>query len=69
MRRLRYSKDSDALMIELSDKPIEYAEEEWPIIVHFSKAGEPVLLEVLDAKDFVLNALSSVVREKEVTIP
>ena len=68
MRKLRYSKGADALMIELSDKPVEYAEEEGRFIVHFSKEGEPVLLEVLDAKEFVLNALSSVVREEEVTI-
>ena len=69
MRKLRYSKNADALMIELSNKPIEYAEEEGQIIVHFSKEGEPVLLEVLDARDFVLNVLSSVVKEEEVSLP
>ena len=69
MRKIRYSKDVDALLIELSDKQIDYAEEEGQIIVHFSKDGEPVLLEILDAKDFILNLLSSVVNEKEVAIP
>jgi hypothetical protein len=48
---------------------IDYAEEEGQIIIHFSKDGEPVLLEILDAKDFILNSLSSVVKEKEVAIP
>ncbi len=67
MRRIRYSKDVDALLIELSDKPIDYAEE-GQIIIHFSKDGEPVLIEILDAKEFVLNTLSSVIKEKEVTI-
>lgn len=28
MRKIRYSKDVDALLIELSDKQIDYAEEE-----------------------------------------
>jgi uncharacterized protein YuzE len=69
MRKIKYSKDVDALLIELSDKQIDYAEEEGQIIIHFSKDGKPVLLEILDAKDFILNSLSIVVKEKEVVIP
>ena len=69
MRKIRYSKDVDALLVELSDKQIDYAEEEGQMIIHFSKNGEPVLIEILDAKDFILNSLSSLVREKEVSLP
>ena len=69
MRKIKYNRDVDALLVELSDKPIDYAEEEGQMIIHFSKDGEPVLLEILDAKDFILNSLSSVVREKEIAIP
>ncbi len=46
--------DVDALLIELSDKKIDYAEE-GQMIIHFSKDGKPVLLEILDAKDFILH--------------
>jgi len=69
MRKIRYSKDVDALLIEFSDKKIDYAEEEGQMIIHFSKEGEPVLLEILDAKEFILSSLSSLVREREVAIP
>ncbi len=69
MRKIKYSKDVDALLLELSDKKIDYAEEEEQMIIHFSKDGEPVLLEILDAKDFILNSLSSLIKEKEVAIP
>jgi len=69
MRKLRYSKDANVLLIELSEKPIDYAEEYGQLIVHFSPEGEPVLLEILDAKDFVLDSLSSVLRDQEITIP
>ncbi len=69
MRKIKYSKDVDALLIELSDRKIDYAEEVGQMIIHFSKDGEPVLLEILDAKDFLLNSLSSLVKEKEVAIP
>ena len=68
MRKIRYSKDVDALIIEFSDKQIDYAEEEGQIIIHFSKDGEPVLLEILEAKDFILNALSRMVNAKEVVM-
>lgn len=69
MRKLRYSKDVNVLAIELSQKPIDYAEEYGQVIIHFSSDGEPVLLEIQDAKDFVLDSLATVLREKEVTIP
>jgi uncharacterized protein YuzE len=69
MRKIKYSRDVDALPIELSDKEIDYAEEEGQMIIHFSKDGEPVLLEILDAKDFILNSLSNLVKEKEIAIP
>jgi uncharacterized protein YuzE len=68
MKKIKYSKDVDALIIELSDKPIDYAEEEGQIIIHFSKEGEPVLLEIFDAKDFIISSLSSLLKEEEVTI-
>lgn len=69
MRKIKYSKDVDVLLIEISDKPIDYAEEEGQIIVHFTKNGEPVLLEILNAKEFVMSSLSSLLEEREVAIP
>ena len=65
MRKIRYSKDVDALLIELSDKPIDYAEEEGQLVVHFTKEGDPVLLEILDAKEFIMNSLRTLLQEKE----
>ncbi len=36
--KVKYSRGEDILLIEVSDEPIEYAEEVGPIIVHFTKA-------------------------------
>jgi len=69
MRKIRYSKDVDALLVEVSDKQIDYAEEKGGIIIHFSKDGEPVLLEILDAKDFILSSLSSLMKDEVVAMP
>ncbi len=68
MKKIRYSKAEDILLIELSDKPIEHAEDEGQIIVHFTKDDEPVLIEVFDAKEFVMGTLDTVLNEKEVAI-
>ena len=57
MKIVRYSKDVDILMVKVSDEPIAYAEEAERFIVHFSNEGKPVLLEIMDAKDFVLESL------------
>ena len=57
MSKMRYSKDVDILTVTLSEKAIDYAEESGPVIVHFSKEGQPVLLEIQGAKTFVLESL------------
>ena len=69
MRKIKYSKDVDAFIIEVSDKPIDYAEEEGQIIAHFTENGELVLLEILNAKEFLMSSLSSLLDESEVAIP
>lgn len=51
--KVKYSKDVDILMIELSQEPISYAEKKSKVIVHFNKNREPVALEILDAKNLL----------------
>ncbi len=53
MKKIRYSKDTDAMLIELSDGNIAYAEVEGQMILHYSNEGELVLIEILDVKDFL----------------
>jgi len=66
MKKIKYDKETDILIIEFSDKPVEYAEEEGPIIIHFTKDDEPVLLEIQGGKEFILNTFTSMINEKEV---
>jgi hypothetical protein len=51
--KISYNREDDVLMYELSDAEIEYAEEIGPIIIHFDKYNKPVLLEILDASNFL----------------
>ncbi|MCD6203400.1 MAG: DUF2283 domain-containing protein [Methanophagales archaeon] len=51
--RISYDKEVDVLMVEFSEEKIEYAEEMDPMIVHFTSEGKPVLVEILDASEFM----------------
>ena len=59
----KYSREDDVLMIELNDKPIDYAEQSGNLIVHFSPEREAVLIEVLEASKFLKQASKSLPRE------
>jgi uncharacterized protein YuzE len=50
MKKIRYSKDVDVLLIELSDDAIAYAEDEGRVILHYSNNEKLVLIEILDFK-------------------
>jgi len=56
------------LIIELSDKKIDYADDNGNIIIHYTVEDEPVLLEIFDAKEFLLNSFASMIKEKEVVM-
>ncbi len=50
MYRLKYDPESDVLMIVVSDSGnLSHAEEMGDIVIHLSKKGEPLFLEVLNA--------------------
>ncbi|MEG4799696.1 DUF2283 domain-containing protein [Microcoleus sp. ARI1-B5] len=53
MKKIRYSPDVDAILIEICDAPIAYAEDEGQMILHYSRSGELVLIEILDIKQFI----------------
>jgi hypothetical protein len=50
---VKYEPKDDILTYEVSNEPIDYAEEMDSVIVHFTKVGKPVILEILDANKFL----------------
>ncbi|MBJ7899435.1 MAG: DUF2283 domain-containing protein [Cyanobacteria bacterium RI_101] len=48
MKKINYDKETDALLIELSDEPIAYADQESDVILHYSQENQLVLVEILD---------------------
>ena len=51
--KFRYDKDDDVLMVWFSNQKVDYAEQQKNIIIHFSKKDKPVLMEILDASEFL----------------
>lgn len=62
--KIRYSKNEDILIIELSNEKIDYAEETGPIIIHFSVDKKPVLLEILEASEFLSGVMKLTMKTK-----
>lgn len=48
-----YEPEADVLSWELNDQPIDHAQEIGNLVVHFSKDNSPVLVEILQARDFI----------------
>ena len=63
--KVRYSRGEDVLLLELSEERVDYAEETGPVIVHFTKDGRPVILEILDASEFITEISKAAMRARE----
>lgn len=47
---VKYDKEADILSVENdTHTPVSYAQEMGNLVVHFSKQGQPVLIEILEA--------------------
>jgi len=51
--QVKYNRKEDILVLELSSDVVDHAEEAGPLIVHFSADGKLVLLEILEASEFL----------------
>ena len=63
--KISYNREDDIMILEVSQDKIDFAEELGPIIVHFNDKRKPVLLEILDASEFIATAAKSTIRLKD----
>ncbi len=65
--KIRYDKDEDILTIDqgVPGDAIDHAEEIGSIIAHLTKDGRPVLLEILDASDFLSASIRAITSRVE----
>ena len=67
--KIKYNRGVDILTIQVSDLPVDHAEESDGVITHFSAAGKPVMLEIQGGREFLLGSITSLVNEEEVSLP
>jgi hypothetical protein len=60
--RVKYNRREDILTLELLEAPIDHAEEAGPIIAHFSMDDKLVVLEILEASDFLSRLTKATIR-------
>ena len=65
--KISYEREADVLTLEISKKPIAFAEEIGNVVIHFTKKNNPVLLEILEASKFLSQAESIVGKTPLVT--
>lgn len=63
--KISYNREDDIMILEVSSDKIDFDEDMGPIIVHFSKERKPVLLEILDASEFIATASKWTIRAKD----
>lgn len=65
-----YEPEADVLSVEISrEAPIDFAKELGNVVVHFTKHNVPVLIEVLNASQFVTQAAKLIGQEKAAPTP
>ena len=52
-KKISYEPEADVLRIEVAKGTIDYASEVGNVVVHFSKKGMPLYLEILEATKFL----------------
>jgi uncharacterized protein YuzE len=68
--KLSYDREEDILMIEvLPEAAIDHAEQAGPFIVHFTETGRLVLLEILDASEFLSQVIKATLRSEAKEVP
>jgi hypothetical protein len=59
-----YNRHADTLLLELAPERLATrVMQTGPVIVHVSQAGQPVLLEIEEASEFLSNVIQASIRE------
>ncbi len=64
--KVRYSREEDILLIEASgDGTVDHAEHTGPFIAHFDSKGELLVMEIMDASEFLSSLIKATIRGEE----
>ncbi len=67
--KINYDREEDILTVETGPGNIDHAEEMGSLVVHFTKEDRPILIEILDASEFLSLATKSSITAQPLEIP
>ncbi len=63
--KFKYDKETDILIITLSDEKPDFGEQAGDIITHYNKDGKPIEIEILNASENALNIIKPILQTKK----
>lgn len=66
--KVKYYKDADLLSLRVSKRPYFDATRNGDLVVHYTKNGQPVLVEILNASKFLKKADKSLPKQLQRTL-
>ena len=66
--KYKYDKETDILIIQLSDEKPDFGEQKGNIITHYNKDNKPVEIEILDASETALGMIKAMLSQKVKTV-
>lgn len=66
--KVSYNREEDILTIETAKGNVDHAEEMGSFIVHFTKDDKPVIIEILDASDFLSLVTKSSIKGQPIEV-
>jgi uncharacterized protein YuzE len=60
-----YDRNADTLLIHVGKGKVDHAEEMGPFVIHFTKRGKPLLIEILDASEVLSNLTRITMRSRK----
>ncbi len=64
--KIKYSREEDILTIQVANEGVvDHAEHDGPFITHFDLNGQLLLLEILDASEFLSALIKATIRGDE----
>ena len=62
--KYKYDREADVLLITLSRGKPDFAEQSRNVITHYTKAGKPIEIEILEASETAVEILKAVLAKK-----
>ena len=66
--KYKYDKETDILVITLSDEKPDFGEQEENIITHYSKSGKPIEIEILEASKTTVDIMKALKNPTKIVI-